>query len=250
MTPIYWSYWTPCWCFFVCIETCKGYCAGFAVWSSLSSSADAAGGTADSRGCVWSEVPCFLSPGCSTAPLLYPPDYCQEHQRVVWECDIFSYIYVVGHHHVLYFYTIFTAHLLPLSSLRLCLVLSFSSRADGFFLLHFSSLLLGPPSDRGSVFSWSDGSLCRGYAIKHRFPSSSSSKLTDTTPTARRKEKKTGRSTVSTVRSFHLYLLLHLPYSFKSHLITQTNLKPFSNVKYMSSIEIRQEQCSELNCCK
>lgn len=82
-------------------------------------------------------------------------------------------------------FTLFAAHLLLLSSLRPGLILSFSWRAAGFFLLHFSSLLLGSPSDKGSVFSWSDGSLCIGCAIKHRFPSSSSSKLTDTTPAER-----------------------------------------------------------------
>ncbi len=59
----------------------EGYCAGFCVWSSPSSSVGVAGDTADSKGCVWSEGPHFLSPDCSTKPLPYRPDYCKDQKK-------------------------------------------------------------------------------------------------------------------------------------------------------------------------
>lgn len=59
-------------------------------------------------------------------------------------------------------------------------IFSFSNNIV-FLLVHRNSLLLGSQSElsKFSKLSWSP---FNGYAIRHKFPSSSSSKLTDTTP--------------------------------------------------------------------
>lgn len=59
-------------------------------------------------------------------------------------------------------------------------IFSFSNNTV-FLLVHRNSLLLGSQSElsKFSKLSWSP---FNGYAIRHKFPSSSSSKLTDTTP--------------------------------------------------------------------
>lgn len=63
-------------------------------------------------------------------------------------------------------------------------IFSFSNNTV-FLLVHRNSLLLGSQSElsKFSKLSWSPFS---GYAIRHKFPSSSSSKLTDTTPGERK----------------------------------------------------------------
>ena len=63
-------------------------------------------------------------------------------------------------------------------------IFSFSNNTV-FLLVHRNSLLLGSQSElsKFSKLSWSP---FNGYAIRHKFPSSSSSKLTDTTPEERK----------------------------------------------------------------
>lgn len=173
----------------------KGYCIGYGALHSPSSSVGAVGDIWDSRDCVWSVAPCYPSPGWgrelppAAAAATHHGYNCKGHKTrkcqlcwyrtCTWSILLFIKASRCQDEH---------PHLMILSSLRLCralslLYLSFSrSNGDCFLLLHFSILLLGSQSAEGSLFSRSPDSLWRGYAMRHRFPSSSSSKLTDTTP--------------------------------------------------------------------